>query len=92
MKAKEFLTALTLPIALLTLSAAITLGCDNKEKVLDVEGPAGGEVEIERDRDTGEVDVDVNGKKDKILDIDTPGADVEVTRDNDNGSVEVDAN
>jgi hypothetical protein len=33
-------------------------GCNRKEKLLDVETP-GGEVEVERDRDTGEVDVEV---------------------------------
>ncbi|MEZ6132749.1 MAG: hypothetical protein R3C59_29120 [Planctomycetaceae bacterium] len=34
-------------------------GCDNKEKVLDIETP-GGEIEVERDQDTGETDVEVN--------------------------------
>lgn len=47
--------------AAMTLSTtmATTIGCDNKEKVLDVETP-GGEVEVERDKDTGETEVEVN--------------------------------
>lgn len=43
----------------LTISLATTTGCDNKEKVLDVETP-GGEVEVERDQDTGDTDIEVN--------------------------------
>lgn len=46
---------------LFAISVLSSFGCDNKEKVLDVETP-GGEVEIERDRDTGSIDVDVNDK------------------------------
>jgi hypothetical protein len=72
MKLKEFITAFTLPLGILTLIGAITLGCENKEKVLDIEGPNGGGVEIERDRDTGAVEVDAN-RDDKLIDIDTPG-------------------
>jgi hypothetical protein len=34
------------------------VGCDNKETVLDVDTPDGG-VEVERDRSTGELTVDV---------------------------------
>ncbi len=88
MKVKELFAAFTLPLGLLALCAAITTGCDNKEKLLDIEGPRGGGVEVERDRDTGEVDVDVNRGEDKVLDIDTPGADVEVKRGD--GGVDVD--
>lgn len=41
-------------------AAGITLtGCDNKETILDVETPGGG-VEVERDRDDGSIDVDVD--------------------------------
>ena len=90
MKVKEFLTAFTMPLGILSLIAAITLGCDNKETVLDVEGPNGGGVEVERDRDTGAVDVNVNDADDKLIDVDTPGADVDVTRNRDGGGVDVD--
>jgi hypothetical protein len=90
MKAKELITAFTMPFGLLALIAAITLGCENKEKVLDIEGPNGGGVEVERDRDTGAVDVDVK-RDDKIIDVDTPGTDVDVSRDADGGvNVDVD--
>jgi len=34
-------------------------GCDTKEKVIDIETPAG-EVEVERDEETGDTDVEVN--------------------------------
>lgn len=38
---------------------AIAPGCDRKEELIDVETPDGG-VEVERDKETGEVDVDVD--------------------------------
>ncbi|MFI4877045.1 MAG: hypothetical protein ACIALR_16955 [Blastopirellula sp. JB062] len=45
--------------AILFGTTALTSGCDQKEKMLDVETPQG-EVEVERDRETGDVDVEVN--------------------------------
>lgn len=45
-------------VAVAVIGAAA--GCDNKEKVLDIETNDGG-VEVERDKDTGEVEVDVDG-------------------------------
>lgn len=42
---------------LLLASTAMVSGCNNKEKVVDIETPAG-QVEVERDRDTGEIDVE----------------------------------
>ena len=42
-------------VALPTLSF---VGCERKEKVIDVETPAG-EIEVERNIDTGEVDVEI---------------------------------
>ena len=36
-------------------------GCEQKEKVLDVETPSG-EIEVERDPETGDTDVEVNGE------------------------------
>ena len=88
MKVNELLAAVSLPPMLLSLAMLFALGCENKEKVLDVEGP-NGQVEVERNRDTGEVDVDVDRKEDQVLDIDTPGADVEINRDKDSGDVEI---
>ena len=69
----RYLPAIALPNILFGfgLATALAVGCDNKEKVLDVEGPNGGGVEVTRDRDTGAVDVDVDRDK-KIIDIDTP--------------------
>jgi len=49
-------------LTLLFSAAFITAGCDNKEKILDVETP-GGQIEIERDRDSGAVGVEVDKNK-----------------------------
>ena len=62
------------------LAAALSLGCDNKETVLDVKGPRGGSVEVERDKDTGAVDVDVQDDDD-LVDVEREpdgGIDVDV--------------
>jgi hypothetical protein len=91
MKRNELLAAITMPLGLLLLGAALTLGCDNKEEILDVEGPGGGEVEVERDRDTGAVDVDAHDGDDAIVDVNTPDGGVEVRRDDDGVGVDVDA-
>jgi hypothetical protein len=40
------------------LGACALTGCERKEKVIDVETP-GADVEVERNIDTGEVDVEV---------------------------------
>ena len=90
MKAPKSLTALTMPFGILGLAAALALGCDNKETILDVEGPGGRGVEIERDRNTGAVEVDVDRKDEKVIDINTPGGGVEVTRDRNGIDVNVD--
>jgi hypothetical protein len=78
---KEIATAFVMPPILLglALAAALSLGCDNKETVLDVETPGGG-VEVERDRDTGAVDVDVEDDDD-VVDVEREpdgGVDVDV--------------
>jgi hypothetical protein len=88
MKISELLTALSLPPILLGLAMLFSAGCDNKETVLDVETPEG-QVEVERDRDTGALGVDAAEDEDQLLDSDVPGADVEVNRDKDSGDVEV---
>jgi hypothetical protein len=90
MKTRELLTAITRPVGLLALSAALTLGCDNKEEVLDVEGPGGGEIEVERDRDTGALDVDARDGNEPIVDVNTSDGGVEVNRDDDGVGVDVD--
>lgn len=88
MKISELLTACSLPPMLLGIAMLVSVGCDNKEKVLDVEGPRA-QIEVERDRDTGEIDVDATKQEDKVIDIDVPGVDVEVDRDKDTGDIEV---
>jgi hypothetical protein len=89
MKIRELLTAAALPPILLGLAMLFSLGCENKEKILDVETPSG-QVEVERNRDTGAVDIQATEKEDQVLDVDTPGgADVEVNRDKDSGDVSV---
>jgi hypothetical protein len=43
--------------------ATFTLtGCDRKERVLDVQTPAG-DVKVDRNIDTGEVEVDINDRE-----------------------------
>jgi hypothetical protein len=88
MKINELLTAVSLPPLLLGLAMLFALGCENKETMLDVETP-GGQVEVERDRDTGAVDIQATEKDDQVLDSDVPGADVEVNRDDETGDVEI---
>jgi hypothetical protein len=87
MKLNELVTAVSLPPLLLGLAMTFSTGCENKEKILDVEGRNGG-VEVERNTDTGAVDVDVQND-DTVLDSDVPGADVEVERDPATGDVDV---
>jgi len=50
-------------IMLLAFTTGSLAGCERKEKVLDVETPAG-ELEIERDKSSGSVGVEIE-KKDK---------------------------
>jgi hypothetical protein len=88
MKTFELLTACSLPPMLLGIAMLVSVGCENKEKVVDIEGPRG-QIEVERDRDTGEIDVDATKKEDSVIDVDTPGVDVEVNRDKETGDVEV---
>ena len=88
MKINEIVTAASMAPLVLGLAIACSAGCENKEKVLDIETPRGN-VEVERDRDTGKVDVDVQRDEDRVIDIDTPGADVEISRDRDTGDVKV---
>ncbi|QDV71215.1 hypothetical protein Poly24_49490 [Rosistilla carotiformis] len=40
--------------------SCMLVGCDNKETLLDVDTPDGGGVEIERSRDTGAIDIEVD--------------------------------
>ncbi|MCC6492476.1 MAG: hypothetical protein IT424_05590 [Pirellulales bacterium] len=87
MKVRELLAAASLPPMLMALSVLFAAGCENKEKLLDAETPSG-QVEIERDRDTGEVEVDATKKDETVVDVDVPGADVEVTRDPQSGDVD----
>jgi hypothetical protein len=43
------------------LALSMVPGCERKERVLDIDTP-GVDVEVDRDVDTGEVEVDVNDK------------------------------
>lgn len=79
MKINELVAAVSLAPLVLGVAIACSVGCENKEKVLEVDTP-NREVEITRDRDTGEIDVDAEDKDDKLIDIDTPGTDVEINR------------
>ena len=89
MKISELLTAASLPPILLALSLLFSAGCENKETLLDVETPEG-QVEVERNLDTGEVDVQASEDEDQLFDSDVSGgADVEVNRDDETGELDV---
>jgi hypothetical protein len=88
MKISELLTAVSLPPILLGIAIAFAAGCENKETILDVETPEG-QVEVERDRDTGAIDVQATEDEDQVLDSDVSGADIEVNRDDDTGDIKV---
>jgi hypothetical protein len=79
MKLSELLAACSLPPMLLGMAMLVSLGCENKEKVLEVETP-NRTLEVERDRDTGDVEVQVDKKDDKAVDISAGGVDVEVNK------------
>lgn len=57
----HMLSIQTAALALLLTTTFTATGCDNKEKVLDIETP-GGEIEIERDKSSGAVGVEVDKK------------------------------
>jgi hypothetical protein len=89
MKINELLTAVSLPPLLLGIAMLFAMGCENKETLLDVETPEG-QVEVERNLDTGEVDVQATQDEDQLLDSDASGgADVEINRDAETGDVDV---
>lgn len=79
MKLSELLAACSLPPMLLGMAMLVSVGCENKEKVLEVETP-NRTLEVERDRDTGDVEVQVDKKDDKAVDISAGGVDVEVNK------------
>lgn len=55
----KLLTPTLLGCTLMLGVAAVQIGCDQKEKLIDIETPRG-EVEVEQDKDTGEIDVEAN--------------------------------
>lgn len=81
MKLNEIVAAASLAPLVLGLAIVCSAGCENKEKILEVDTP-NREIEITRDRDTGEVDVDATdkGKEEKLIDVEAPGVNVEVNR------------
>jgi hypothetical protein len=57
----EFRSVVAAVMLLFGASAAAFTGCERQERVLDVETP-GGAVQVDRNVDTGEVEVDVTDK------------------------------
>ncbi len=51
-------------VAMVLGSLVTSIGCERREKVIDVETPAG-EIEVERSTDSGKVDVDIDIDKKK---------------------------
>jgi len=58
MNALQSFTRLLILVAALLLGIVL-IGCDNKETLLEVDTPRS-QVEVERDRNTGEITVDVD--------------------------------
>ncbi len=61
MKSLRCLSMRICAVVLFGVSLMAFSGCEQKEKVLDVETPSG-EIEVERDPETGDTDVEVNGE------------------------------
>ncbi|MCC9606015.1 hypothetical protein LOC68_20010 [Blastopirellula sp. JC732] len=60
MNAMTKLLTPTLVGCALMLGVTVTqTGCDHKEKLIDIETPRG-EVKVEQDKDTGDINVEVN--------------------------------
>lgn len=53
---KDRVQIAVITIALLSVAS---VGCDNKERVLEVKGPNGG-LEVDRDMDSGAVEIDMD--------------------------------
>jgi hypothetical protein len=88
MKISELLTAISLPPLLLCIAMLFAMGCENKETLLDLETPEG-QIEVERNLDSGEIDVQATEDEDQLIDSDAAGADVEINRDDETGEVDV---
>lgn len=55
----RFLRYSRFAMSLLCLSIAGLIGCEQNEKVIDIETPAG-DIQVERSKDSGKLDVDVD--------------------------------
>ena len=79
-------------VVLATMLASVglvLLGCERKEKVLDVKTP-NKRIEVERSNDTGRVDVNVESPRRKGVEVETPNTKVEVKRPQEGGAPNVD--
>jgi hypothetical protein len=75
--------------AALALSGVALTGCEQKEKVLDVKTP-NKRVEVERSKDTGNLDVNVEPRTPARTEVETPRVKVEVERSKGDGLPKVD--
>jgi hypothetical protein len=75
--------------AAIVLTGVAFIGCERKEKVLDVKTP-NKRIEVERSKDTGKVDVNVESHRRTRTEVETPNAKVEVERSKGNGLPKVD--
>ena len=64
--------------ALLFTSVTFT-GCERKEKIIDVKTPTK-RIEVERSKDTGKVNVDIESRSRTRTEVETPNAKVQVER------------
>jgi hypothetical protein len=67
--------------AALALTGVAFIGCEQKERVIDVKTP-NRRVEVERSKGTGKVDVNVESPRRDRVEVEAPKAKVEVERSN----------
>ena len=65
--------------AMLASVGLVFLGCERKEKVLDIKTP-NRRIEVERSKDTGRVDVNIESPRRNGIEVETPNTKVEVKR------------
>ena len=73
---------------MLASAGLVFLGCERKEKVLDVKTP-NRRIEVERSNDTGRVDVNVESPRRNGVEVETPNTKVEVKRPQEGGAPNV---
>lgn len=85
----RFVAGRAVLVVSLVFTGAVIIGCEQKEKILDVKTP-NRSVEIERSNDTGNADVNVERRKQSHTEVEAPNVRVKVERSKGSGSPNVD--